>query len=96
MRIIAKSTLVEFWGKHPQFRVHLQSWYIVAKAAVWTTPADILADFPKASIIGKNRAVFRKGNDYRLVVEINFAYGVVYIRFVGTHDAYDAIDPATV
>jgi len=27
-----------------------------------------------------------------LVVKINYAYRVVYIRFVGTHAAYDEID----
>jgi mRNA interferase HigB len=37
-----------------------------------------------------------KGNHYRLVVAINYAYGVCYIRFVGTHPEYDRIDAATV
>ena len=46
-----------------------------------------------ASIVGGNRVAFNiKGNDYRLVVKINYPYRVVYIRFVGTHAEYDAID----
>jgi len=32
------------------------------------------------------------GNQYRLVVKINYPYRVVYIRFIGTHAEYDAID----
>lgn len=32
------------------------------------------------------------GNKYRLVVKINYAYRVVYIRFAGTHSDYDRID----
>jgi len=33
-----------------------------------------------------------KGNDYRLVVKINYPYRVVYVRFVGTHTEYNSID----
>jgi len=32
------------------------------------------------------------GNKYRLVVKVNYVRGVVYIRFLGSHTAYDAID----
>ena len=29
---------------------------------------------------------------YRLVVKINYAYRIVYIRFVETHAEYDKVD----
>jgi len=46
-----------------------------------------------ASIIGNNRVVFNiKGNNYRLIVKINFPYQMMWIRFVGTHKEYDQID----
>jgi len=49
--------------------------------------------FRSASFVGGNRVVFNiAGNKYRLVVKINYAYRMVYIRFVGTHKKYDAID----
>jgi len=43
--------------------------------------------------VGDNRVVFNiAGNKYRLVVKVNYAYRVMYIRFVGTHRQYDLID----
>ena len=36
------------------------------------------------------------GNQDRLVVKINYPYGVVYIRFIGTHAEYDAIDVTSI
>jgi mRNA interferase HigB len=51
---------------------------------------------PKTSILKGSRVVFNiKGNDFRLVVKINYADGIVEIRFFGTHDEYDAIDVET-
>ncbi len=40
--------------------------------------------------------LYKAGNKYRLVVWINYAYRVVYIRFIGTHEQYDKIDVQTI
>ena len=46
-----------------------------------------------ASIVAENRVVFNlKRNKYRLVVAINYAYRICYVRFIGSHQAYDRID----
>ncbi len=93
MRIIARGTLRAFWEHHPDAEQALQAWYHDAKQATWTSPADIKRMYATASILGNNRVVFNiRGNHYRLVVAINYAYGIVYIRFVGTHQEYDKID----
>lgn len=65
--------------------------------ADWSTPNDLKAQFQSASILNDGRAVFNiAGNKYRIVVWINYSYRVVYIRFVGTHEQYDAIDAQTI
>ena len=93
MRIIAKKTLREFWRRCPDAEQALLSWYREVEAEDWDTPARIKAKYRSASIIGDNRVVFNiKGNRYRLVVKINYPYRVVYVRFVGTHAEYDAVD----
>jgi len=93
MRIISRKTLREFWEKHPNARQSLQAWYADVKRAEWKSPSDIKEVYRNASIVGNNRAVFNiKGNRYRLVVAIQYEFGIVYIRFIGTHSKYDKID----
>jgi mRNA interferase HigB len=95
MRIIARKTLKLFWQKpaYADSEQPLRAWFREASAADWKSPAEIKADYRTASIIGDDRVVFNVGgNKYRLVVRINFAYRVVYIRFVGTHRQYDRIN----
>jgi mRNA interferase HigB len=93
MRVIAKRALRDFWTKHPDAEEPLLAWYREAEHASWASPAAIRARYANASILRDNRVVFNiKGNSYRLVVKINYPYGVVYVRFVGTHEEYDAIN----
>jgi len=98
MRIIAKRTLREFWERRPDAEEPLLAWYREVEREDWDTPAKVKAKYRGASVVGDSRVVFNivvfniKGNDYRLVVKINYPYRVVYVRFVGTHAEYDGID----
>jgi mRNA interferase HigB len=93
MRIIAVKTLKLFWQKHNDAEQPLKAWYAEVKTANWKSPADIRRKYRTASILGRNRVVFNiKGNNYRLVALINYGFKIVYIRFVGTHKEYDAIN----
>ncbi len=97
MRIISRKILREFWEKHPDSRQQLQAWYIDVKHANWTGPTDIKETYPHASILADNRVAFNiKGNKYRMIVIIQYRFGQVYIRFVGTHQEYDHIHAKTV
>ncbi|MEX1000639.1 MAG: type II toxin-antitoxin system HigB family toxin [Crocinitomicaceae bacterium] len=97
MRVIAKRTLREYWEKHKDCEQQLKVWYREAEKANWTAPNDIKAHYPSASILEDNRVVFNiKGNNYRLIVRINYDYGIVWIRFVGTHAEYDKVDATKV
>ena len=95
MRIISRKTLREFW-EQPRYKDSeepLKAWFREASRAAWGSPADVKAAYRSASIVGDSRVVFNiAGNKYRLVVRLNYAYQIVYVRFVGTHRAYDQID----
>jgi mRNA interferase HigB len=93
MRILSERALKEYWEQIPEARGELEAWHAEARNADWKTPADIKDQYGSASILKGSRVVFNVcGNKYRLVVRINYDYGMIYIRFVGTHKEYDAID----
>lgn len=93
MRIIAKKPLREFWERHPAAKGPLLAWYREVEHEDWATPAEVKAKYGSASIVDSERVVFNiKGNEYRLVVRINYTYRIVYVRFVGTHADYDSVD----
>ncbi|MDB5985234.1 MAG: toxin RelE [Nevskia sp.] len=100
MRVIALSTLKAFWSTAPKYQdaeAPIQAWYRDALKADWSTPAEVKAQYGNASILQSGRVVFNiAGNKYRLVVKINYPYRVIYIRFIGTHRQYDAIDVDTI
>jgi mRNA interferase HigB len=87
----------EYWKNHSNAEQALKAWYSEAKYAQWKSPADIKEGYPRSSILPDNRVVFRiKGNNYRLVVKINYDYRQVFIRLIGTHAEYDKIDATIV
>lgn len=97
MRVIAVSTLRAFWEQHPDAEQPLKAWYEEATNASWTQPADIKAQYRSASVLKNRRVVFNiKGNNYRLIVAVAYRLQVVYVKFVGTHQEYDAVDAETV
>ena len=97
MRIIALSRLRGYWDTHPQAEIPLRNWYRLVSRSIWHSPADIKAAYRNASILPSNRVVFNiKGNDLRLIVVVHYDRHVLYVRFIGGHEEYDAIDANTV
>ena len=97
MRIIAKRTLRQFWEKHPAAQGPLESWHAEAAKAQWENPQEIKDQFGSASILKGGRIVFNiGGNKYRLILSIDYGRQACYVKFVGTHKEYDAIDAETV
>ena len=97
MRIISRKTLVNFWEKDSQSETALKDWFKKTEKSVWKTPADIKEQYRSASFLSDNRVVFNIcGNKYRLIVKINYNFGIAYIRFVGTHKEYDSINAETI
>jgi mRNA interferase HigB len=99
MRIIARRTLREFvegrrgYKDQAALKAALDAWFDEVKKARWSDAADVKRSYATASIVSADRIVFNiKGNDYRLVVAVDFEKGILWIKWIGTHKDYDKID----
>ncbi len=103
MRIIARRTLREFVASHsghedqPALRAALDAWFAEVRRAKWRNTAELKRLYASASVVSAGRVVFNiRGNRYRLVVAIDFEKSIVWIKWLGTHRAYDRIDAGKV
>ena len=97
MRVISKARLVAFWQAQPAAERPLRAWYQDAAHAQWQSPQDNRQHCAGASFLAGNRVVFDiKGDHYRLVVAVAYRQGALFIKFVGTHAQYDAINATIV
>jgi mRNA interferase HigB len=97
VRVFNRSAARAFADAHADAREPLFAWFAEVEGASWSGPDDIRTRFPSASFLAGNRVVFNiKGNKYRVVVAIKYEFFAVYIRFIGTHAEYDAIDAGTI
>jgi mRNA interferase HigB len=97
MNIYNRSSIIAFYKKHSDCKEALEKWYHDVKFITWRRPGDVTRDFNTARTIKNCRAIFKiNNNDYRLVIEINYQKGWVFIKFFGTHADYDKVDAETV
>lgn len=76
MRVIAISTLKVFWEE----------------SAHKDAEQPLKAWYEEATQAQWQTPADIKGNDYRLVVAVSYKMQLVFVKFIGTHKAYDAID----
>jgi len=92
MRVISFSTIREFFDKEPRSAVPLKLWFKKVQKAKWDSFSEMKNTFNSADPVGNQRYVFDiAGNHYRLVAKVLFNAKIVYIRFVGDHNAYNKI-----
>ena len=93
MNVISKRTLVQFYEKYPSAKTALEVWYADVRKSEWESPEQIKQIYASASFLHDNRVVFNiKGNEYRLIVHIDYKRKIVRIKFIGTHSQYDKIN----
>lgn len=99
MRIIKERTLTDHCKKsrYRSAQGSLKAWIYELRHSSWENANELKAKYRNASIISSKRAVFNiKGNDFRLIVHIEYRLKIVFIVWFGTHEEYDKIDARTV
>lgn len=91
MHVISRKRINEFAERHADAASGLAAWYRIVKARRYSSGHEVREDFPSASFLGRFRTVFNIGSQYRLVADIRYDLGRVYIRHVLTHAAYDRL-----
>lgn len=97
MNIVARGTILYYIDKYPKARTPLLTWYHEFAKSAFSTFNELKAMYGNASIVANNRVIFNiKGNDFRLVVSVNFRQLAAYVIWFGTHKEYDKIDAARI
>jgi len=97
MRVHALKTLKQFWLEHPDAEPNLRHWYSKIEGNSYNTPQEVTTNFKNADYVGNERIVFNIArNKYRLIAAFNYDFQLCFVKFIGTHSAYDKIDAKTI
>jgi mRNA interferase HigB len=99
MRIVKERTLTEYCklNRYKQAEESVKAWIFEVRFSTWNNANELKLKYGNASVISSKRVVFNiKGNDYRLIVDIEYKLKVVFIVWFGTHTEYNKIDAKTV
>ena len=89
MHIISRKRLLEFVAVHADAEVSLDTWYRIAKAAKWQNLVELREAYPAADLVDIYTVFNIKGNHYRLIGEVNYRSGTIFVRDILTHADYD-------
>lgn len=88
MHVISRRMLLEAAGRHAELREPLDVWYRLAKKARWRNLAEVRQVLPTTDAVDRFTVFNIKGNAYRLITEINYRTGRIFLRHVLTHAEY--------
>ncbi len=97
VKVLVKKTILYYINKYPLAETQLLMWHTEFSGHTFSNFNELKTVYGNASIVSNNRVVFNiKGNDFRLVVSVNFVQKASYVIWFGTHKEYDKIEVETV
>ena len=92
MHIITRARLTEFGRVHADAAQQLRDWVRIVRRKHYREHLGVESDFPTADFVGPHTVAFKMCHDrYRLIVDMRYDLGRVYIRHVVTHQEYDRL-----
>jgi mRNA interferase HigB len=89
MHLISIRNLRVDTARYPDVKKQVNDWYTTVSKANWKNLEDVRQIYRDAEAVG-NFTVFNiKGNDYRLIVGIDYENQTVYYKYFLTHAEYD-------
>jgi mRNA interferase HigB len=89
MHTITFSRLREFYAIHPNAKSSLVGWHKIASNTRWQNFDQVRQTYPSADQVGQFTVFNIGGNNFRLIVLIDYNAGKIFIRHVLTHADYD-------
>jgi len=97
MKILVKNTILYYLKKYPAAKTQMLIWYNEFSKQEFSNFNEVKKVYGNASIFNNNRVVFNiKGNDFRLIISVNFLQEACYVNWFGTHKEYDKINVETI
>ena len=94
MRLVGLEVIEEAQRTHASAKGCLSAWKseVQSPNTKWSSFNDLRGRYPSADKVGDRYVFDIGGTKFRLVTRINFAVGIVELRWFGTHAEYDKIN----
>lgn len=89
MHVITRKALKDFWERHPDAERPLREWLHAMEQGAFPDFTSVRAVWASADYVDGLTVFNIGGNKYRLVVDIRYNLGRVYIQQVLAHAEYD-------
>jgi len=97
MRVIKRKSFLDYWKRHPETEQPLESLYSSLRKAKWHQSQDISNALSAATVLNSRRVKFDIcGGNYHVIIEFQYVHQIAWIKFIGTHKEYDAINAKTI
>jgi mRNA interferase HigB len=89
MHVISKTRLAAFWRLHPDAERPLRDWFRAMKQGSFRDLNSVHAFYPSADYVDGFTVFNISGNKYRLITNMVYGKGKIFIEAVLTHAEYD-------
>ena len=89
MHIISLKMLRDFWLKHPEAEKLLREWHTIVEHIDFKDFNHVRQFFNSADYVPPYTVFDIGGNNFRVVVIVQYKFKKVYVRKVMTHREYD-------